>query len=147
MEGYLEVSDRVNLRETHPTLYRNAMGFALLSISLGMNFFFFKPTFNPFEIDRHIIGAVFLALGIGKLVSILLIRNLHFIRLSMAACGAWMMFWGLGTALAPLSGAASFQLPIMYAYFVYFQFSWFKEPYFNPLTANGGRTHVDPRIE
>lgn len=130
---------RVNLRLTHPNLYRSAMLFALISVGLGLNFILTKPTFNPYGIDKGIIGAIFLTLGCVKLAAIVVIRNLKFIRVSMAFCAAFMMFWGIGTSITFFTGQTSLQLFVLYSGLTLLQLCLLLEPFVNPLTGSNGK--------
>lgn len=131
--------ERVNLRLTHPTLFGCVVVFALISIGLGLNFIFARPTFNQFMIDKEIIGTIFLCLGTVKLVAVTLIRNLKFIRFTMAMCAAFMMFWGIGTATTFFTGMTSLQLPVLYSGLIALQFLLLREPYVNPFTGRNGK--------
>lgn len=129
------MSERVNLRLTHPTLYRSALVFSLISVGLGLNFLLTKPTFNPFGIDKAITGSIFLMLGSFKLVSVVFIQSLKAIRASMAVCGAWMMLWGLGTSITFFTGQTSLQLFVLYSGLTTLQVLWCFEPFLNPATG------------
>lgn len=129
----------VNLHKTHPSLFRSAITFALISVSLGLNFIFTKPTFLPYNIPKEAIGAAFLALGMTKLISLLFIRNLKFIRLNMAASVALMQFWGIGTSLTFFTGQTSLQLFCLYAGISVLQVIWCLEPFINPATGTNGK--------
>lgn len=131
--------DRVNLRLTHPTLYRSALVFACISIGLGLNFLFTKPTFNPFGIDKTIIGMVFLCLGMAKMASITVIRRLKAIRITMALNSSWMVFWGVGTATTYFTRETSLQLFVLYMGLALLQVFWHGEPFSNPLTTRTTR--------
>lgn len=132
------MTDRVNLRLTNPTLYRHGLAFALVSVSLGLNFIFTKPTFNPYQIDKHLIGSIFLGLGIATLVCIMIVRNLKLIRLTMALGVAYMMFWGIGTSITFFTGKTSLQLFVLYMYIAVVQLCLLLEPFVNPLTGKNG---------
>lgn len=129
----------VNLRLTHPTLYRSAITFSLISVGLGLNFILTKPTFNPYGIPKEITGAIFLALGSFKLVSVIFLKNLRFIRASMAACAGWMMLWGLGTSITFFTGQTSLQLFTLYTGITALQVFWCLEPFLNPATGTNGK--------
>lgn len=129
----------VNLRLTHPTLYRSAITFAFTSIGLGLNFLLTKPTFNPYGIDKAITGSIFLVLGIFKLVCVLYLKRLKFIRASMAACAGWMMLWGIGTSITFFDGRTSLQLFVLYAGLTVMQVIWCLEPFLNPATGSNGK--------
>lgn len=131
------MSEKINLRLTHPTLYGMAITFALISVALGLNFLFTNPTFNPYGIDKRVTGSIFFALGTAKLIAILFVRDLVFIRATMAACMIFMMFWGIGTAITYFTGKTSLQLFVLYLGLTRLQYLLLKEPYVNPLTKKG----------
>lgn len=128
--------DRVNLRLTHPTLYRSAIVFAAISIGLGLNFLFTKPTFNAFGIDKHIVGVIFLCLGTAKLAAITAIRRLKYIRITMVANSTFMTFWGMGTATTYFTGQTSLQLFVLYIGLALLQMFLLFEPFINPITGH-----------
>lgn len=130
--------DSVNLRRTHPTLYRSALVFALISIGLGLNFELTTPTFMPFGIPKSVTGALFLTFGAFKLVSVLFIKNMKCIRASMAACAGWMMLWGIGTSITFFTGQTSLQLFTLYTGLAALQVLWCLEPFLNPATGSVG---------
>lgn len=132
------MTEPVNLRLTNPTLYRSVMVFALISVGLGLNFLFTKPTFNPYQIDKHIIGTVFLCLGAAKMVGVVAIHNLKFIRMIMAVSVAYMMFWGIGTSITFFTGQTSLQLFVLYVGLSMLQLFLLLEPFVNPLTGQNG---------
>lgn len=132
------MTEPVNLRLTNPTLYRSVMVFALISVGLGLNFLLAKPTFNPYQIDRHIIGAIFLCLGLAELIGVVFILNLQFIRVVMALNVAYMMFWGIGTSITFFTGQTSLQLFVLYVGLSGLQLFLLLEPFVNPLTGQNG---------
>lgn len=131
--------NHVNLRLTHPTLFKSALTFAFISIGLGLNFLFTKPTFNPFGIDKAIIGTIFFCLGMAKLVAITVIRRIRAIRITMALNSSWMVFWGFGTATTWITGQTSLQLFVLYMGIALSQVFWHREPFSNPLTTRNGK--------
>lgn len=130
--------ERVNLRLTNPTLYRSVMVFALISVGLGLNFLLARPTFNPYQIDKQIIGVVFLCFGLAELIGVVVILNLQFIRVVMALNVAFMMFWGIGTSITFFTGQTSLQLFVLYAGLSALQLFLLLEPFVNPLTGKNG---------
>lgn len=128
----------INLRLTHPTLYRSVIVFAFISMGLGLNFWFTKPTFNPYGVDYRITGSVFLTLGVSKIVFLVWFRNLRLIRFNMACCAGFMMFWGIGTSVTYFTGHTSLQLFVLYSGLTLLQLFLLLEPYVNPLTSSNG---------
>lgn len=133
------MTKRVNLRKTHPTLFWWAVVFALINISLGLNFIFTKPTFNPYQIDYRWIGSIFIAVGAAKLVALTAIRYLKLIRGTMAVSAGWQMFWGIGTSITFFTGQTSLQLFVLYFGYCVLQVWWLREPFANPLTGSNGK--------
>jgi hypothetical protein len=125
----------INLRLSHPNLYRSIMTFAMLSIALGLNFLLTKPTFNPYNIPYWIIGVIFVSLGSLKIVFLNAWRNLRLIRYVMAGEVAFMIFWGTGTSITFFQGKTSLQLFILYVGMAVFEVFLMIEPFFNPMTA------------
>lgn len=125
----------INLRLSHPTLYRSIMTFAILSIFLGINFIFAKPTFNPYGIDYLIIGWVFITLGALKLFFLNIRRNVKAVRIVMSIEIMWMTFWGIGTTITFFQGKTSLQLFILYIALTVFEMFLLFEPFSNPITA------------
>lgn len=128
--------ERVDLRKTHPTLYRSVIVYAFISIALGFNFWLANPTFNPYEISKEIIGTIFIIIGVTKLLAISVIRSLLFVRFSMGLCMVYMMWWGIGTSITFFTGQTSLQLFILYSGLNALQMLFLLEPYVNPLTAS-----------
>lgn len=127
--------NQVNLRKSHPTLYRSITTFALLSIALGLNFIFTTPTFNPYGIPLWIIGSIFITLGCLKLIFLNLYRNLGIVRVVMAAEVGFMVFWGIGSTITFSQGKTSLQLFVLYVGMAVFELFLMVEPFFNPMTA------------
>lgn len=135
--------EKVNLRLTHPTLFWMAVSFALGSIGFGMNFLLTEPTFNPYGISYNIIGAIFIFLGSAKLTALLVIKSLKSIRITMASCSVFMMFWGFGTSITFFQGKTSLQLFVAFLLLATLQWLLLLEPFVNPLT--GGNGHADDK--
>lgn len=125
---------QVDVRLNHPTLYRSIMTFAVISIGLGLNFFFTNPTFNPYQIDKAMVGSVFMALGVGKIIFLNFKRNLRMVRLIMSMSIGFMMFWGVGSSITFFQGRTSLQLFVLYTGLSALQMFLLLEPSLNPLT-------------
>lgn len=131
--------NNVNLRITHPNLYYLVMAFGFTYIALGLNFFFTMPTFNPYGIPYPIVGALFLTLGVAKLVFLNVVRRLTVVRLLMALEVALALWWGIGASITFFQGRTSLQLPILYAGLSFIEAFLLLEPFVNPLTKKAGK--------
>lgn len=125
---------KLNIRKSHPTLYHSIMIIGLASVALGFNFWFSNPTFNPYGIDKNLIGLIFFLLGTSKLVLLNVIRNLRAVRIQMAVSIGWVLFWGLSNTQQFFVGNASLQLPIMYMTLALLQIPLLIESHVNPMT-------------
>lgn len=125
----------INIRKTHPNLYWIVMILAVGDIALGLNFIFLHPTFLIYSASNYLWGGVFLALGLGKLVSLNLYRRLRLVRAIMAAAAFYMLFISLGAMQPFLEGVGSLQNPILYAIVATVQIRLLMEPIWNPVTA------------
>lgn len=137
------------MRETHPTLYLTYMAYAVLSIWLGWNFLYLNPTFDPLDIPKWSIGAVFLGLGLSQAVLMNIFPNGRakgVARLLMALTIAVIIFWtGALTTDFFKYHQTSLQLPITYAALAVIGLALLLEPSVNPLTSkNNG---VNGRVE
>lgn len=130
--------NRIKLWETHPTLFRSFVVFALVSIGLGFNFWLAHPTFNPYAIPKAITGSVFFALGVFKLLAVFAFQHRKLIRVSMVLCLMFIIFWGVGTSITFFTGQTSLQLFILYSGLAALQYLLLAEPLINPLTAKRG---------
>lgn len=126
--------DKVNIRLTHPNLYFSLVVFALINIGLGLNFLFANPTFNPYQIDKTVIGCIFLALGLLKVIFLQFSRNLKILRLVMAGEVVFMLFWGIGTTITFFRGQTSLQLFVLYAGLAALESFLLLEPIVNPVS-------------
>lgn len=124
----------VDIRKTHPALYRTLMVVASMGIALSLNFWLSHPTFNPYGISKNVIGVVFFLLGFSQLVFLNVVRDLRMVRLNVAVSIAWMMFWGLSNAQQFIAGKASLQLPILFITLSILQIPWSVEAPVNPMT-------------
>jgi hypothetical protein len=133
-----------NLRLSHPNLYRSFMTFALISIGLGFNFIFAKPTFNAYDIPKLWIGIVFLSFGISKIFFLNILYNLKIVRILMSLSVAFKIFWGVGTSLTFFTGQTSLQLFVLYVGLAMLELFMLIEPSFNPMSS---RKESDARLE
>jgi len=129
---------RVNLRKSHPFMFRSIIVIASMHVALGLNFwglgFLPRPTFEPYGIPTQIIATVFLLLGVTQIVFITVMRDLRIVRLILALSVGWMMFWGLSNTQQVLAGDASLQLPILYVTISILQVPLLIESPVNPFT-------------
>lgn len=125
---------RYNLRYSHPNLFKSIITFACINIGLGLNFLLTNPTFNPYGIDKTIIGMIFLGLGLGKIVSLLVVYNMKAIRILMALEVAFMVFWGIGSSITFFQGRTSLQLFVLYIGIAVSETFLLLEPVVNPMT-------------
>lgn len=128
----------INLRLSHPNLFRSILTFAVLSIGLGLNFLLLTPPFNGYGIPVWIVGITFLALGIAKVIFLTIQRNLKAVRFTMALEVGWMLFWGIGTSITYFQGRTTLQLFILYVGMAAFETFLLLEPFANPLTGRKG---------
>lgn len=135
MTEYTKVAlQNVEIRKSHPALYRTLMTLAVMGIALGFNFWFSNPTFNPYGVPKNAIGVVFSVLGCSQIVFLNILRNLRMVRLNLAASITWMFFWGVSNAQQFLAGNASLQLPILYVTLSILQIPLLVESPVNPMT-------------
>lgn len=132
-----EIHKRVSLRKTHPNLFIALNILALTSVALSINFYFSKPTFNPYDIDKEVVAVVFFILGISQLIVLTLYHNLKLVRLAVAASVGILLFWGISNTQQGFQGKASFQLPILYIALALLQLPLLIEPRTNPMTSDG----------
>lgn len=125
---------RVNIRKSHPALYRAIMTFACMGVALAVNFWFSKPTFNPYGVPKEYIGIVFAVLGSGLIIFLNVFHNLRLVRMMLAASVSFTFFWGLSNAQQFFAGNASLQLPILYVAISLLQVPLLIEPPVNPMT-------------
>lgn len=125
----------IDIRRSHPSLFRVICVIGLICVGLGLNFLLASPTFNPYGFPKEVTGGIFLALGISKLFTILALRNLRILRINMALCMGFMLFWGFGTSITYFTGQTSLQLFVLYWGLTAIQLIMMLEPVVNPLTA------------
>lgn len=124
-----------DIRKTHPNLYWLVMILAVVGIALGLNFIVNSPTFLIYAAPNVLWGVIFLAIGLGKIVSLNFYRRLRLVRAIMAFGVAYMMFLALGTMQPFLEGSGSLQLPILYVGMAALQIPLLLEPFVNPWTS------------
>lgn len=125
---------QVNLRKSHPGLFHSILTVACMGVALAFNFWIFTPTFNPYGIDKNIIGIVFAVIGLGQLVFLIVVRDLRMVRIMLAVSISWMMSWGLSNTQQVFLGKASFQLPILFIVVSILQVPLLIESPVNPFT-------------
>jgi hypothetical protein len=129
----------VNMRQTHPNLYKAYTSYALISAALGLNFLFLHPTFDPLGIPKDVMGVIFLALGGSKLLLLNVAHNTTAIRGVMALGIAVMLFWASALTIEFfLRSQTSLQLPITFFGLALLGIPIILEPPANPLTNTNG---------
>lgn len=146
----------VNIRRSHPNLYRSvvvfagiytalgvnfifsALGLTFVFPDLGINFRFTPPAFNPYQIPYWIVGAMFLSLGLSKIVFLRIVRDVSWLRRIMAAEVTLSLWWGIGASFTFFDGRTSLQLPILYAGLAFLEVFQIMEPATNPMTGTDG---------
>lgn len=128
---------RVDVRKSHPNLYWMIMTYAVGNIALGINFLVFTPTFLVYHLPNWVWSAIFLTLGISKIILLNVHRHLKLTRLFMAAAIAFFLFFSVGTAEPFMEGKGSLQLPILYVLLAMLQIPVLIEPFINPWTKKG----------
>lgn len=126
--------NKVNIRLTHPNLYRSLMAFAFINIGLGLNFLLTNPTFNPYGVDKMIVGWIFITLGMLKVIFLNFSRNLRIVRLVITCEIIFMMFWGVGTSITFFQGKTSLQLFVLYVGLSVLETFLLIEPAINPVS-------------
>lgn len=126
--------NRVNIRKTHPNLYKLTMVFAVMSLLLAINFWTSNPTFNPFNSNKNWIGVAFFLLGAWHLIFLNLSHNLKMVRLGSTLSIFFLTAWGLGNMQQSIAGKASYQLPILYLALAGLHYLLLLEPPVNPMT-------------
>lgn len=124
----------VEIRKTHPALYRAIMVLGFMGVALALNFWFSNPTFNPYGVSKNIIAVIFFTLGLSQIVFLNIFRNLRMVRLNLAVSISWMFFWGISNSAQFFAGNASLQLPILYVTLSIMQIPLLMESPVNPMT-------------
>ena len=126
--------NRVNIRLTHPGLYHSIMTLGLMSVALAVNFWITTPAFNPFGVNKTLVGVVFFLLGTVQLVFLSVFRSLRMVRLGLAVSIFVMVSWGLSNVQQFINGHTSLQLPILYLTLAALQYVLLIESPVNPMT-------------
>lgn len=124
----------VNIRLTHPALYRSIRNLALGCIALAINFWTSHPTFTPLSIPNVVTGTVFAVLGVTQLVYLCVVRDLRWVRRVFAAVIGVNLVWGLINTQQWINGRASLQLPIYILIVAAQARPWLVEAPVNPMT-------------
>jgi len=135
MDAGLVVNGSINVRRTHPALYRMVMATAVISIALGVNFLAFTPSFLVYDQRNELWAGIFLAIGLAKLVFLNVHRSLRLTRVTMGVAISYYALFGIGTMQPALEGRGSLQLPILYGGLVALLVFMLVEPFINPWTA------------
>lgn len=125
---------RVNIRLTHPALYRSIMVLAIGSILLALNFWTSNPTFSPLSIPKDLVGVVFAATGVGQIVYLNVVRDLRWVRRLLGASIFVHLVWGLLNCQQAINGRASWQLPLLYLIIAFLVRPLLTEAPVNPMT-------------
>lgn len=134
---------KIRLRHSHPNLWRQLMGYALLNVALALNFILLTPAFDPLGISKYWFGAIFMAMGVAKLYALNGVLRRRLLRFTIAANVGLLVFFGILLIAGFFSEhQTSLQLPIMYFGAAVIEFPMLKEPLVNPQTetvTNGNR--------
>lgn len=126
----------IDIRKTHPNLYRLEMVISIMSFMLGLNFIINTPTFLIFDLPNVLWGTIFLVLSSCEVVFLNIIRRLRYVRACMAFSVTYMMFLAAGTTQPFFEGVGSLQLPILYAGVSAARMPLMLEPFINPWTSH-----------
>lgn len=122
---------RIQLRRTHPNLFRGSLTLALVFLALGMNIVVFHPTFNQYGLVNWVSGlfAVFSVIQLYALAS----KRLFLLRLSQAAIVVVATAWaGALTLFTFTTHKTSLALPICFYGLAVLQLLQLIEPATNP---------------
>lgn len=135
IDDTLVIDGTIDVRKTHPNLYRMIMLLGGTCLLLGLNFLVLNPTFLIFNLPNQIWGISFLLIGTAKIVFLNISRKLVLVRLAMSFAVIYYMLLAIGTSQPFLEGTGSLQLPILYTCIAFIQFVLLLEPFINPWTA------------
>lgn len=122
---------RIQLRQTHPNLFRGSLAVALVFFALGMNIVVFKPTFDQYGLVRWVSGlfALFASVQLYALWA----KRLPTLRVSQAAIFFVALFWaGALTIFTFQTHKTSLALPICFYGLAVWQLLQLIEPASNP---------------
>lgn len=131
---------RVKIRTSHPGMYHSLMTAAIGEILLGFNFWWgptptFLPKITTFVPHMNLIGTIFFALGALLIVFLNLYHDLRAVRVLLACSMGWALAWGGINTQQVIAGKASWQIPILFTFFVCGQLLWWLiESPVNPMT-------------
>lgn len=125
------------MRKAHPNLYKAYASYALLSISLGLNFLFLTPTFMPLNFPKEPIGIALVVCGVTKAILLILrMPGSIWLRLSLTLTVFIYSFWAGATTFDFFRlSQTSMQLPLTYIGLAVLGFVLLSEPFTNPATA------------
>lgn len=130
--------ERVNLRKSHPLMFRVSLAIACIQSALALNFWGLgllpAPTFNPYGFDKNLVGMTFAVVALAQIVTLFLSRNLRVIRAMSAVSLGWMLGWAFTNTDQVFAGDASLQLPILLTGLAVIQLLLMAEPPVNPFT-------------
>lgn len=111
------------------------MVYGVLNVALALNFLILTPAFDPLGIDKYVFGAVFLAMGVVKIIALNISAPPRFLRFVVAANVSLFFFFG-GILVAGFfqEGQTSLQLPLTYFGLAFIEYPLLKEPLVNPVT-------------
>jgi len=123
------------VRKTDPSQWRRYLGFAVLSLSLGLNFIFLTPAFLPLGIPSYLVGLAFGGSGVAQLTILTFTASGKAIRLSMAVTLCTYIFWAAALTFDYVRfSQTSMQLPMMYIALAGLGFLLLEEPFASSRT-------------
>lgn len=125
---------KVRLWKSNPALYLLLLTLSIISLGLGYNFGFERPTFTPYGIHKTIAGVVFFILGVMLIFFLHIHRNIAKLRLTQNISAIVWMIWGLVNTQQWVRDLASLQLPIVFVGGSIWQFIFLIIPVINPVS-------------
>lgn len=125
---------RVNLRKSHPKLWYSILIMSGMGVAMLINFLFYTPTFNPYDIPKTVVAAVFGLIGLTQLMALVVVRNLRVVRITLSLSIFWMWAWAWANAQQAFAGKSSLQLPIALMTISLMQLPSLTESPVNPFT-------------
>lgn len=113
---------QLNLRKKHPFLHFVIVAFAVFEVGLGLNYWKYTPTFNPWGISKYIIGGLLVVIGGWQLVFLHLWRDWRKVQAGLIASCAVMLAWGIANTEQSFAGKASFAIPLAFVTVAFVQF-------------------------
>lgn len=135
--------DKLNVKLTNPTLYRNAMASAIAGIFMGMNFLLGaipggiipSPTFFLYNQSNFVWAFCFLAFGIATFTSLKIYRNDRLLRLWLQLSFVYLIGVAFGALQPAANEEGSVQNPILYGIWAWVCWSAMRDPLINQWTA------------